>query len=123
STVPTERLIAMGLFEKEGTYPGTKKMLSWAFESHVDELDFEVYQKALIMLPESKGDNPLVNSQELTDEQVCNALNKVAVETEARLFTWNDSIRALEGKLAKKEEELAKVARNLKQEELISAQL
>ncbi|KAH9310300.1 hypothetical protein KI387_044705, partial [Taxus chinensis] len=60
---------------------------------------------------------------ELIDEQVCNALNKVTVEREVRLFAWNDSIRALEGKLAKKTEELAKVARKLKQEELINAQL
>ncbi|KAH9303098.1 hypothetical protein KI387_014681, partial [Taxus chinensis] len=84
---------------------------------------FEVCQKALITLRESKGDNPLVNSQELIDEQVCNALNKVALETEARLFTQNENIRDLEGKLDKKEEELAKMARSLKHEELISAQL
>ncbi|KAH9298649.1 hypothetical protein KI387_030331, partial [Taxus chinensis] len=50
-------------------YPRTKKMLSWAFESHVDEPDFEVFHEALITWPESKGVNPLVNAQRLSDEQ------------------------------------------------------
>ncbi|KAH9306893.1 hypothetical protein KI387_011297, partial [Taxus chinensis] len=58
-TIPTERLLAMGSFEKDGVYPKTKKMLSWAFKSHIDEPEFEVYQKVLILLLESKGDNPL----------------------------------------------------------------
>ncbi|KAH9301187.1 hypothetical protein KI387_012770, partial [Taxus chinensis] len=69
STVPTEMILAMGSFEKEGTYPRMKKMLSWAFESHIDEPDFKVYQGVIITVPESKGANPLVNAQELSDEQ------------------------------------------------------
>ncbi|KAH9287566.1 hypothetical protein KI387_031683, partial [Taxus chinensis] len=104
--VPIERILAMGSFE-EGTYLRMKKTLSWVFESHIDELDFEVCQGMIIIVPESKGDNPLVNAQELSDEKVCNVLNKVMVKTEARLLACNDKIRVLEEKLGKKEEELA----------------
>lgn len=43
------------------------------------------------------------------------------VEIETRLFTRNERIRVLEGKIGKKEEELAEKAKILKQEELISA--
>lgn len=68
SIVPTTRILAMGSFKKEGAYPRMKKMLSWAFESQIDEPYFEVYQGEIITVPESKGANPLVNAQELLNE-------------------------------------------------------
>ncbi|KAH9287564.1 hypothetical protein KI387_031681, partial [Taxus chinensis] len=104
--VPTERILAMRSFEKEGAYPGMKNMLSWAFESHIDGLDFKVCQEPIIIVLESKGVNPLVNAQELLDEQVYNVLNKVMVKIKDKLFTCNDKIRVLEEKLGKREEEL-----------------
>ncbi|KAH9320491.1 hypothetical protein KI387_015130, partial [Taxus chinensis] len=54
---------------------------------------------------------------------LCNALNKVSVEVEARLFERNDRIIFLEAELEKKEEELEDNSKDLKQQELISAQL
>ncbi|KAH9295867.1 hypothetical protein KI387_039455 [Taxus chinensis] len=113
----------MKSFDEEGAYPQMRKMLSWEIESHIDEPEFEVSQGALMKMPESKGDNPLVSAQQLSDEQVCNALNKVSVELEARLFGRNDRVKFLEAELEKREEELEERTKNLKQEELISVQL
>ncbi|KAH9303290.1 hypothetical protein KI387_014873, partial [Taxus chinensis] len=123
STVPIDQLLAMKSFDEEGAYPQTRKMISWEIESHIDEPEFEVSQGALMKMPESKGDNPLVSAQQLSDEQVCNALNKVSIELEARLFGRNDRVKFLEVELEKREEELEERTKNLKQEELISAQL
>ncbi|KAH9291754.1 hypothetical protein KI387_043055, partial [Taxus chinensis] len=123
STIPMEKLLAMTSFDEEGAYPQMRKMLSWAFESHIDEPEFEVSQGALMQVPKTKGINPLVNAQRLSDEQICNALNKVSVEVEARLFGRNDRVKFLEAELEKKEEELIEKTKDLKQEELISTQL
>ncbi|KAH9307000.1 hypothetical protein KI387_011404, partial [Taxus chinensis] len=76
-TIPMERILAMGSFDKKGTYPKTRNMLSWAFESHIDKPNFKVCRGEIITVPESKGANPLVNAQQLLDEQLCNVLNKV----------------------------------------------
>ncbi|KAH9301249.1 hypothetical protein KI387_012832, partial [Taxus chinensis] len=62
-------------------------------------------------------------TQQLSDEQICNALNKVSVEVEARLFGRNDRVKFLEVELEKKEEELEKRTKELKHEELVSTQL
>ncbi|KAH9287554.1 hypothetical protein KI387_031671, partial [Taxus chinensis] len=59
----------------------------------------------------------------LSDEKVCNTLNKVLVEVEVRLFGRNDRVRVLEEELEKKNEEIIEKRKDLKQEELISAQL
>ncbi|KAH9296072.1 hypothetical protein KI387_039660, partial [Taxus chinensis] len=104
----------MPSFDVEGTYPRTRKMLSWVFE---------LSQGVLMKISETKGINPLVNSQQLSDEKVCNALNKVSVEVEARIFGRNDRVKFLEVELEKKEEELLEKRKDLKQEELISTQL
>ncbi|KAH9325458.1 hypothetical protein KI387_005636, partial [Taxus chinensis] len=61
--------------------------------------------------------------QQLSDEQVCNALNKVSVEIEARLFGRNDRVRVLEDQLEKRKEEVVKLTKDLSLEKLISAQL
>ncbi|KAH9307300.1 hypothetical protein KI387_035211, partial [Taxus chinensis] len=58
--------------------------------SHIDEPKFEVSQGMMMKVPENKGINLLVNAQQLSDEQVCNTLNKVSVEVEARIFGRND---------------------------------
>lgn len=50
STVPTKELLPMKYFDVEGAYPWTRKMLSWAFESYLDELEFEVRQGVVIKL-------------------------------------------------------------------------
>ncbi|KAH9294737.1 hypothetical protein KI387_038325, partial [Taxus chinensis] len=47
----------------------------------------------------------------------------VSVELEARLFGRNDMVKFLEAELEKKEEELEERTKDLKREELISAQL
>lgn len=105
-TVLAEELLEMSSFNEEGTYPKTRKMLSWVFESHIDEPEFELYQGEIIQVLESKETNPLVNAQQLSNEQLCNALNKVTVETKDRLFGRNDRVIFLEEKLEKKEEDL-----------------
>ncbi|KAH9310438.1 hypothetical protein KI387_025473, partial [Taxus chinensis] len=68
---------------------------------------FEVSHRAIITLPGPREDNHMANAQQLSNVQLCNALNKVSVEVEARLFGWNDRIKDLEEDLKKKEEELA----------------
>ncbi|KAH9298146.1 hypothetical protein KI387_029828, partial [Taxus chinensis] len=88
--------------------------------SHVDDPKFEVSQGALMKILENKGVNPMINAQQLSDEQVCNALNKVSIKVEERLFRRNDRIRFLEEELEKKKEELIEKRKYLKQEELIN---
>ena len=58
-----EQLLAMTSFDEEGTYPRTRKILSWTFETHIDEPEFEISQGELMKVPKTKGINPLVNSQ------------------------------------------------------------
>ncbi|KAH9323913.1 hypothetical protein KI387_018552, partial [Taxus chinensis] len=59
----------------------------------------------------------------LSDEQVCNIVNKVSVEVEAKLFGRSDRVRFLEEELEKKNKELMEKRMDLKQEDLINAQL
>lgn len=54
---------------------------------------------------------------------MCNALNKISIEVESRLFGRNDRIKFLEDELEEKEEELAERTKELSQENLISGQL
>lgn len=61
SIVPIEKLIAWYSFKEEGTYPRTKKMLSWLFESHIDEPKFELSQGAMMKVSEKKGINLFMN--------------------------------------------------------------
>ncbi|KAH9308694.1 hypothetical protein KI387_036605 [Taxus chinensis] len=71
-------------------------MLSWDFESHIDEVEFEFNVGALLDTSSSKEVNPIVNSQQLDYENACNALNKVSMEIEVRLFRRNNKIKSLE---------------------------
>ncbi|KAH9321988.1 hypothetical protein KI387_016627, partial [Taxus chinensis] len=54
NTIPMEPLLAMSLFDEEGAYPQKRKMISWAFESHINEPEFKVSQGAIMRVPESK---------------------------------------------------------------------
>lgn len=54
---------------------------------------------------------------------MCNALNKVSVEIEVRIFGRNDRVRALEDQLEKRKEEVVKLTKDHSLEKLISAQL
>ncbi|KAH9306662.1 hypothetical protein KI387_011066 [Taxus chinensis] len=123
STIPTEKILAMTSFDEEGAYPQKRKIISWAFESHIVEPEFEVIQGALMEVLESKQTNLLVNTQQLSDEQVCNALNKVSIKIEAKLFGRNERVKFLEAELVKKDEELLERTKELKHEELVSTQL
>ncbi|KAH9300090.1 hypothetical protein KI387_011673, partial [Taxus chinensis] len=98
-------------------------MLSWAFDSHLDEPEFKVNQEAVLTLSKGKGDNPIVNMQQLSYEQVCSTLNKVSMEIEARLFSRNDRVKVLEGLLEKRKEEVVKLTKDLSLEKLFSTQL
>ncbi|KAH9315416.1 hypothetical protein KI387_024043, partial [Taxus chinensis] len=72
-------------------------------------------------MPESKGENPLVNAQQLSDEQVCNTFNKFLVGVEAKLFRRNNRVRFLEEELENKKEELTEKSKELKQKDMINA--
>ncbi|KAH9311543.1 hypothetical protein KI387_026578, partial [Taxus chinensis] len=62
-------LTAMESFDPEGGYPCTRKMISWAFNSYLDEPKFEVNEGVILELSETKGVNPIINAQQLSDEQ------------------------------------------------------
>ncbi|KAH9314999.1 hypothetical protein KI387_023626, partial [Taxus chinensis] len=55
-------------------------MISWDFESHVNDPKFKVNHEVLMNILDTKGVNTLVNAQQLSDEKVCNALNEVSME-------------------------------------------
>ncbi|KAH9305126.1 hypothetical protein KI387_009530 [Taxus chinensis] len=123
STIPTKELTTMESFDPEGGNLHVRKILSWAFDSHIDEPKFKVNQEEILEISQTKGANPLINSQHLLDEQVCNVLNKVSMEVEERCFCRNDKIKALEDLLEKRKEEVVKLTKELNLENLISAQL
>ncbi|KAH9287493.1 hypothetical protein KI387_031610, partial [Taxus chinensis] len=74
-------------------------------------------------VPKKIGVNPLVNSQQLSDEKFFKVLNKVSVEVEAIIFRRNDRVIFLEQELEKEKKELVKKRKYLKKEYLINAQL
>lgn len=53
---------------------------------------------------------------------MCNALNKVFADVEARLFGRNDKIKYQEDELKKEEEDLATMTNKISQEKLITIQ-
>ncbi|KAH9313359.1 hypothetical protein KI387_028394, partial [Taxus chinensis] len=41
NTMPMEQILAMTSSDEEGAYPQIRKMLSWPFESDIDEPEFK----------------------------------------------------------------------------------
>ncbi|KAH9288456.1 hypothetical protein KI387_032573, partial [Taxus chinensis] len=94
--------------------------------SHVDEPEFEVNARELLDTTTSLSSmevNLLVDSQQLTNEQACNELNKVSVKVEARLFGRNNIIKVLEKELEEKNKEIIERDKEIKGKEQTIAQL